>query len=244
MNDIHELAALYALDALTPDETQEFETHLADCVACQEEVAEMHGVTDQLSRSLATDPPPTLRSSVLAGITGTAQDPAIAKEPAPPADNVVPLRRRGTSRLPYLVAAASVLLALAFGGWALQSRDDAQTASNREAQIVQLLGAADVQTVTAPAEGGGSGTVVLSDTRNRAFFVADGLPTLPEDKVYQLWTITGAPVPAGTFTAGSSASLVTLPEAALSADQIAMTVEPKGGSDQPTTSPILALPLA
>jgi anti-sigma-K factor RskA len=237
MNDIHEQAALYVVDALTAEETQEFETHLADCAACQQEVAEMRKVAEQLSQSVQADPPPSLRASVLAGISETAQEPAVR------ADNVTPLQRRRPSRLPYLVAAASVLLALGFGGWALQSRHDAQQASDRQAQIVQALGAPDVKTATAAVKGGGSATVVLSRTSNVALFFADKLPALPANHVYELWTITGKAVPAGTFTPGSSGSLVTLPVAALSADQIAMTVEPQGGSKQPTTTPILALPL-
>jgi anti-sigma-K factor RskA len=243
MNDIHELAALYVVDALTPEETHEFETHVADCNACQEEVADMRSITEQLSRSAPTDPPPSLRASVLAGITQTAQESSVHQESPGRSGTVISLHRREPSRLPYLVAAASVLLALAFGGWGLQSRQDAQQAGDRQAEIVQLLGADDVHTVSASAASGGSATVVLSRSANRALFVTDGLPALPSNKVYELWTIAGTPVPAGTFTPGDSGSLVRLPPAALTADRIAITVEPEGGSSHPTSSPIMALPL-
>lgn len=249
MNDIHEQAALYVVDALTPEESQEFEVHLATCVACQEDVAAMHSVTAHLIRP--EDPPPSLRASVLARIAETAQEPVVAPEPRPSprmepsraTDNVIPLQPRRPSRLPYLVAAASVLLALGFGGWALQSRQDANQASDRQAQIVRILGAPDVRTFNHPVENGGDATVVLSKTLDRALFVANGLPSLPENKVYELWTISGTPVPAGTFTS-TDAAAVFLPDAALTADAVALTVEPEGGSDQPTTTPILALPLA
>jgi anti-sigma-K factor RskA len=50
-------------------------------------------------------------------------------------------------------------------------------------------------------------------------------------------------VPAGTFTPSGPASVVTLPPAAASADTIAVTVEPAGGSDQPTSDPIMAVSL-
>jgi anti-sigma-K factor RskA len=243
----HELAALYVVGALTPDETREFETHLSDCVICQEEVAEMRSVTERLSRSVLSDPPPSLRDAVLAGIAETEQD-----EPATRSDNVTPLRRgpvsesRGPSwpsRLPYLVAAASVLLALGCGGWALQNRDDAQQASAEQSQIVDALSAPDVQTVTGTTNNGVSATVVLSRSQKRALLVVNGLPTLPDNKVYELWTIKRAPVPAGTFTPTSSASLVSLPQTALSSDRIAMTVEPAGGSAHPTTPPLMTLSL-
>jgi anti-sigma-K factor RskA len=239
MNGAHELAALYVVDALTPDETLEFEMHLASCAACQEEVADMRSVTEHLSRSFETEPPATLRASVLAGIARTAQQPAAPTRP----DNVVSLQERTRRRLPYLVAAASVLLALGFGGWGLQSRDDAQQASQQQAQILQLLAAPDVHTVSGSAAGGASGTVVVSRAISRALFVAKGMPKLPDHQVYELWTIKQKPVPAGTFTPSGSTSLITLPTAALSARTIAVTVEPQGGSVEPTSDPIMALTL-
>jgi anti-sigma-K factor RskA len=242
MTDVHELTALYAVDALTAQEVHEFDIHLADCDACQREVADMRDVTAQLSRAVQADPPPTLRASVLAGISDTAQERPETTDAGRHAA-LLPFRKRVIAKLPYLVAAAAVLLAVGFGGWAVQSRDDAQQAQDRLAQIVQVFGAKDVHTVSAPVTNGGSATLVVSQVRNRAFFLADGLPALPEGKVYELWTINATPVPAGTFTADASASLITLPDAAVHAATVALTVEPKGGSDQPTTTPIVALTL-
>jgi anti-sigma-K factor RskA len=243
-NEVHDLVALYVVDALSVDEAREFETHLAGCAECQQEVAEMREVTERLSRSVVSDPPASLRSSVLSGIGGMAQEPK-ADVPAAPTtaedDNVVPFRRRLAARLTLLVAAAAVLVAFAFGGWALQSRNDAQEANDQQAELVSLLGASDVRTVSSPVTGGGSATVVLSRARDEAVFVSTGMPALPSNKVYELWTITTAAVPAGTFTTGGSGAVVTLPTAALSASQIAVTVEPKGGSPQPTSTPLLAV---
>ncbi len=235
MNQLHDQAALYVVDALTPEETYDFESHLAGCPACQEEVADMRNVTQYLASSVKADPPASLRAAVLAGIVDIAQEPA---------GNVVSLDSRRPSRLPYLVAAASVLLALVSGGWALQSRQDAQQAGDRQAEIVQLLGAGDVRTVTGTGPGGSSATVVLSKANGQAVFVASDMPALPSGRVYELWTISGNSVPAGTFTPDGSAALVTLPDAALSAARIAVTVEPAGGSEHPTTAALIALRLA
>jgi len=235
MNQLHDQAALYVVDALTPEETYDFESHLAGCRACQEEVADMRNVTQYLATSVEADPPASLRAAVLSGIVDTAQEPA---------GNVVSIDSRRPSRLPYLVAAASVLLALVSGGWALQSRQDAQQAGERQAEIVQLLGAGDVRTVSGTGPRGSSATVVLSKANSQAVFVASDMPALPSGKVYELWTISGRPVPAGTFTAERGASLVALPDAALSADRIAVTVEPTGGSEHPTTAMLMALRLA
>lgn len=277
MNDLHELAALYVVDALTHDEQVAFEAHLLECADCRAEVTDLRLVTEQLSRSVEVDPPASLRASVLAGITRTAQDqsnppaPAVsgggahrsaptassrpvvshappsstsASAPASRDDNVLPFRRRVTSRLPYLVAAASVLLALGFGGWAMQSRHDAQQASDRQAEVVQLLAASDVRTVTGTGPAGSSATVILSPARQQAVLVANGMPALPDGKVYEVWAVSGAPTPAGTFTPSGSTSLVTLPESAVSASQVAVTVEPTGGSDHPTTAVLMKVSLA
>jgi anti-sigma-K factor RskA len=244
MNEVHDLAAMYVVDALSLDETHDFEAHLADCVGCREEVADMRSVAEHLSRSVQAEPPASLRVAVLAGITSTPQEPPVAVvDRAPAADNVVQLAPRSPSRLPYLIAAAAVLLALGFGGWGLQSHQDAQQATDQQTQIIQLLGARDVHTVTGTGPGGSSGTVVLSRASEKALFVANGMPALSGNKVYELWTITDTPVPAGTFRPGSNVTLVTLPAAALSANQIAVTVEPQGGSDQPTTTPVMSLSL-
>jgi anti-sigma-K factor RskA len=255
--ETHDLVALYVVDALSAEEAQEFESHLEGCAECRKEVAEMRTVTEMLSSSVDADPPSALRGSILAEIAVTAQEPGDRRSvgPAPAADdaaraervavpdNVIPLRRNLGSRLAYLVAAASVLLAVGFGGWALQSRDDAHQASGQQAQLLDLLGAGDVRTVSGTATPGGSGTVVLSRDRAEAVFVATDLPDLPDGKVYELWTVTDKAVPAGTFDPDDDALLVTLPNAALSAAKVAVTVEPQGGSQQPTTQPILAVPI-
>lgn len=254
MTEVHGVAALYVVDALTDDETEEFENHLAGCVACQEEVAEMRNVTVQLTRSVEADPPAALRSAVLESITRTPQEAAAERDEDPTtrqpvdaratgADNVVDLRRRAPSKVPYLVAAAAVLFALGFGGWGLQSRQDAQQASDQHAEIVSLLGAADVRTVSASGPGGSSATVVVSQDAAKAVFVVSGMPALSEDEVYELWTVHGTAVPAGTFGTVDETTLVTLPDAALSANQIAVTVEPEGGSQHPTSKPIMSLPV-
>lgn len=245
-DETHDAVALYVVDALTEDEARHFESHLATCAECQREVVDLREITAALSHSVEAKPPASLRASVLAAISTQAQNPGPESANAGGSqvqvpDNVVPLRSRAGQRLSYLVAAAAVVLALVFGGFALHSSRNASEASDRQAELISLLGASDLRTISSSVTGGGSGTVVLSRQRHQALFISDGMPTLPDDKVYELWTITTKPVPAGTFTVSGSGDLVDLPDAALSAGQIALTVEPAGGSQQPTSTPILAV---
>jgi anti-sigma-K factor RskA len=275
VNDLHSLAGEYAVGALSDEENRQFEAHLETCPDCREEVAEMREIAVQLSEGVATDPPATLRASVLQQIAQTPQDspaprPAVAAAPddqergrhrdegassAAGADtNVIPLQRgvQRRNRLIGLLAAAAVVVAVAMGGWAVQSRNDANQATARAQQaaqaaqaLTQVLTAKDAKTASGSFIAGGNGTVVVSRSQGRALLVAADLPVLPSGKVYEAWTFSSSPTPkpAGTFTAGAAPAVVTLPPAAVSASQVAVTVEPSGGSQQPTTKPVFAVTL-
>ena len=74
--------------------------------------------------------------------------------------------------------------------------------------------------------------------------VTDGVAAPPTGSVYQLWLISasGAATPAGFLPAptnGTSAAV--LSGDARTAGTVGMTVEPAGGSPQPTTKPVLVL---
>ena len=57
----------------------------------------------------------------------------------------------------------------------------------------------------------------------------------PQDRVYQLWRIeNGQPVSAGVFDGQG----IVIPRVQ-AGQTVAVSVEPAGGSDQPTTTPIL-----
>jgi anti-sigma factor RsiW len=271
MNDIHSNADAYVLGVLEPSEAAEFEQHLTGCSDCRQEVASAREIAARLSDFVATDPPASLRASVLAQVATTAQDavepspvprpgrhasavpPAEASafppaEASPAAADVVPIRRSWTTRVSALVAAAAVVGAIAVGGWAIQSRndahDDAATAQEQIEQLASVLGATDVQTASAVAAGGGIATVIRSADQGVAVLVGSDLPTLPNDQVYEAWTFKGeTAVPAGTFTPDSSETTHELPSAGVDTSTVALTIEPEGGSDTPTTPPIAVIDL-
>ena len=102
--------------------------------------------------------------------------------------------------------------------------------------------APDVKTVSGRiVTTGGNGTVVLSASQQQAVFVATDLPDLPAGRIYEAWTIDGTPVPAATFSAQDAKTAVTLPPAAFDASSVAITIEPAGGSEAPTTKPIFTV---
>ncbi len=249
MTELHDHVEAYAIGALSADEERAFADHLADCVECQDEMASLTAVTSALAETAAADPPPALRAAVLAEIAQTPQVSA-AEEPGTQAanapattSNVVPMRRSRATLVTSLLAAAAIVAAIGFGGWALQSRQDAQVATTTASQLTQLLSADDVQTVPGVSQKADhTGAIVMSRSEGKAFFVADELPSLPNDKVYEAWTIKGSadPVPAGTFRPNASSQVITpLPAGAFQADSVAITVEPKGGTDRPTSDAVV-----
>jgi anti-sigma-K factor RskA len=75
-------------------------------------------------------------------------------------------------------------------------------------------------------------------------FATSALPTLPSGKQYQVWLIKKDQtiLSAGMLGLkdGSGQSLVT---GVNNGDAVAVSVEPTGGSRQPTTDPIVAVPV-
>jgi anti-sigma-K factor RskA len=101
---IHTLAAGYALHALDPDEEQAFQTHLATCPSCRQDVAAFSETASGLGLAApSSQPPPELRERILAATRVH--------------DNVVTMRPRWA--YPVLVAAAAATCAaIGLGIWA------------------------------------------------------------------------------------------------------------------------------
>jgi anti-sigma-K factor RskA len=93
---------------------------------------------------------------------------------------------------------------------------------------------------------GGSATIVVSRQLREVIFTSEGLPALPGKKVYQLWLM--APhhiVSAGLLPQPANGRMPpVLASGLLAGDKIGVTVEPAGGTAQPTTSPIVVIPTA
>jgi anti-sigma-K factor RskA len=89
---------------------------------------------------------------------------------------------------------------------------------------------------------GGSGTLIVAG--DRALFSASDLKRLPDDRTYQLWIMRpdGARS-VGVLGRGGSGDVQQFVEGVKETDQIGLSVEPDGGSDEPTTDPVLVLPV-
>ncbi len=240
--ELHTLTGAYAVDALPEDERRFFEQHLATCDACRLEVAEFQAAAARLGAALSDPPPPQLRASVLDAIDRTRQESPSARTDAS--------SRRGSSRLGWTrplaaAAAAAALVALiGLGTVVVDLNDRLDEMEGTATQITDVLAAPDAATV--PFEGAdgdeaGSASMVMAASRGEGVFVASQMADPPPDRTYELWVIDGdEAAPAGTFEpdeTGRATRALTGDMADASA--IAVTVEPAGGSWQPTPDPVM-----
>lgn len=162
------------------------------------------------------------------------------------------VRGRTLRALPRLTLAAC-LVAAALGGVAVwqyesaqQARHAQQQAEGRSSELARVLSAPDAKTVTSKAlPGGGRGRAVVSHDRDRAAFVSSGMSTPPSGKVYQLWYKDRDGMrSAGLMEAASDTAHAVLLEGRLGdASGMGITVEPAGGSRQPTSKPVALMKL-
>lgn len=233
--DLHTLTGAYALHALAHEEETRFVAHLATCAACDLEVAEFEATTARLATAVAESPPPTLRPAVLAVVASTRQ-----QRPPSRLAGLSPEAWPGWLRSPAGVAAALLLVvALGLGGLAWSQHQDAQQAQALARDITAVVSDPDQRTVSAPLPGGGTGTVVSA--HGRAVFLASGTAAPPKGKVYQLWLIEPQVIrSAGLVPTRDGAAQAYVPALGKTA-KIALSVEPAGGSRQPTTTPVFVV---
>ncbi|MEU7742406.1 anti-sigma factor [Nonomuraea sp. NPDC049158] len=245
-DELHTLSGAYAVHALPDSDGVLFETHMAQCPSCRTEVRRLRETAVLLALAVAEPPPAALRTRVLTAVARTPQAPTHS-----PGDVTVwevggpssqPLRRgRGRGRVVAGLAAVSTAAAVALGVVGFDARRDLGNLQARDGEVAAVLAAPDVRTVRLPVTAGGSGTVVVSRARGRMVFTSSGLPELPQSRVYELWLMG----PDGIRSAGlldrrpDGVTTPMLTGAAKGDERIGLTVEPAGGSKQPTTQPVL-----
>jgi anti-sigma factor RsiW len=224
--DVHTLSGAYALNALGPEEAAEFRRHLEGCQACREEVRELRGAVARMGAAEAVAPPADLKSRVLAAADRMPQEPPAGQL------RVVPDRRRWTT---WLAAAAAGLVVVGAGAFGVRAMLDDEPDLTQAA--VRVFEAQDAHTATVETVEGGELTVAVSASRKEMAVDTRELPSLDENHVYQLWSVHGDEmVSAAILTDPEVGAAMGMPD---EETQVALTVEPAGGSEQPTTDPIV-----
>jgi anti-sigma-K factor RskA len=225
--EVDELLAPHALDALEPADRLEVLEHLSECRLHDEELAGYRDVASRLPLAVeAMAPPAGLRSNV---VRRFEQEVAQSTSPEPAA----PARRTGFFEglfrrpgLGYGLAAALLATVIGLAAWNLTLNDEAPAAAvwthvvEQNSMRMELVYIPDQQV----------GVVNLR------------VPAPAPGQDYQLWQITAeGPLSLGVVDYRQAAYAI---QADLSgATALALSVEPLGGSVQPTTTPIIVVEL-
>jgi anti-sigma-K factor RskA len=239
---ILDMLPAYALGALERVEEGQAESHLASCDRCTRALGEYRPVVNALANSVPMMQPSddlkvrTMRRAMSEKRLWAAVEPS-------PRSRLPDLRPWFA---PALAGAALVAAIITFGFAAWQTSQ-----LGRQVQAQK-----DLMTVVAYAQGTVQivqGTNKAPDAVGRLYFdpdspvaalVAVNMPPLGSNRIYEVWLTTadGSKASGGLFRTDSEGNgwiLVRARQHLGSYVQVGVTDEPAGGSDAPTTSPVL-----
>jgi len=247
--EVKELGPLYAIGALEPETAQKVTHFLNQATSEQQrEFAEWSEVAVLLPLSLPqTAPPDKIKANLMARIANQEQE--VAENPTESAQ-VLPFRPKQRFSLHvqrWMLAAASIVLMAGSIYLARQNQHLSQQLNDSEFRLgtlqrqfenflspaTKVISMNGVETPSAHAK-------VVWNTETQTWEVhIKNLPAPPSDKDYQLWYVTAdAKINAAVFRTGANGSLELKlsipPEALHGLAATAVTLEPKGGSPQPT----------
>jgi anti-sigma-K factor RskA len=241
--DVHTLTGAYALDALEELERRQFESHLAQCQDCAREVEELRATATRLAMAVAVQPPDRMWQRVSDRVAATRQEAPLV----PRARSSWPVR------LTAAVAAAAAAAAVVLGISTVQTEHQLDAARSQLAQaqaqygpVSQLIAAPDARADSEAGLHGGTVFALASRSLDRALLLVSDMPAPPVGYTYQAWLIGGdRPRSVGLVNSadGSSRSAPLVFDGLVNGGKIGLTVEPVGGSAQPTTSPVVVLGL-
>jgi anti-sigma-K factor RskA len=236
MNDHNALGDLlpgFALGILEADEERRVREHLADCPACTEDLAALREVTGSLSLAVrSVDPPAALEKRIMQRIGASR-----------PGARPLPVRSSPRRSFPAWyrtigAVAAVLIVALATGNilqWRgiMPRRGPASAPGLTTATLFGVDGVRDAY-----------GTIVLDPEDNHGVLAVRGLANLDTAHQYQLWLIKGAERRSGgVFSVnadGYGSLLLSVPEDFKGFRAIGISIEPAGGSPQPTGARVLS----
>jgi anti-sigma-K factor RskA len=238
-----DLKDAYVLGALPEEEHLEFERYLVAHPDLQPEVEELGAVAGLLAFSPQEhEPAPELRRRIMDTVQAEAVQAQVQQPRASRRSWLAGLWEAVGLR--DLALAGAAMLVVGLFSWSMLLQGEVQNLHGRvqglQGQIQdQSQGPQMIALGGAGTEQGARAELVTLEG-DRAVLVAEDMPPVPEGKTYQIWVIKGdTPQPSGLFDpeGGSIAAMVEKPVEA--ADAVAVTVEPEGGSEKPTTDPML-----
>jgi anti-sigma-K factor RskA len=252
----------YVLNALDHEEKLEFEAQLAESEELRNEVTELTDTAvllgmavtpvapsaqlkDNIMGKLATTPQLTRDVAPVRTIYATTPaHRAQSAAEAPPTALSHKAQVRWFQR-PMMVAAAAVAAVLIVGGGVIGGnaiQNNVQHSQQADA-LTQIYSAADFQSESSTVSTGGKATLVYSKSLGKSALIMHGMAALPSNKVYELWYIDskGVPTKAGLVGSDDRSTARVLDGTLSSGSTVGVTIEPAGGSQAPTSKPIVAI---
>ncbi|KYG28250.1 anti-sigma factor [Alkalihalobacillus trypoxylicola] len=257
----------YYNEHLKESERKQFEEHLENCSNCQEELAEIHSLMDDLGFDVEPIEPPTeMKARVLDEVfkheppqknnTIMAADPGTINKENSQSDTtereVTPLEKASipsSRKTKWLIPTMAAALILSLVGNVYSYNQLANIGEEPPAVPETFVSVDSLERMVnlQPSEElNFQATALLVNKENERELVvqAENLAPTNEAEVYQVWLLKdGEPFRAGTFTPnsdGSGASTFTIEDPSIPFDTIAITIEPNPTSETPLGDIILS----
>jgi hypothetical protein len=226
-DEIHDLLAPYALDAVDDDERAAVDAYLADHPDARREVAELQAAASMLAHTGGA-PPEGVWERLESIVTSSPPPPRVLPPPtvltprSPPAPVGQPDRRWR-----WLAAAAAVVAFVFAGLWLVARGDDGGGAATSTAALAQQAAAAPGSRHVILTDEAGNELATAVVTRDGAGYLTSKLPVAAAGHTYQLWGISRT----GTISLGvlgRDPGIVAF-KAAVPTSALAITTEVAGG---------------
>jgi anti-sigma-K factor RskA len=236
-NETHvvDLLPAYALGSLDADEASQVEEHLLSCWICRAESSTFQDVAEQLSLAApAAAPSPSLKVRLLQRVQSVRPQSRLPAQATgrPWLERLLPVW--GLASLGLIIALAAFTLSL----WQRLNQLEFVTAPGGMRAIP--LSAAD-------ATSAATGFIIVSGDGENGALIVDGLPPLKADRQYQLWLIRDGERTSGavfsTDEENYGGTRIRVAGSLLEYSAVDITIEPAGGSPQPTGALVLGGPL-
>ncbi|MFT3889997.1 MAG: anti-sigma factor [Anaerolineales bacterium] len=224
----------YAIGALDAEDVIALEAHLRTCASCQTELAEYRSLNQALLTAVPPKQPSAELRKRLQSRLPSAQKPASIRP-----------QRAWTFSFTRMAMGAAVVLLLAMNLYSIlqtRSLQQEQTRLSRQIRTGQTV----MSMLSYPATQRLSindkvvGSVLVDKERDIVALIVWNMPELSQDQTYQIWLIdpNGDRTSAGIFNSETDQPYTTkiiYPKQKLTDFiGVGVTVEPAGGSDQPT----------
>lgn len=232
--ELRSLVAAYVLGSVPPEEVGIVRAHILTCDECMAEADGYSAAMDSLALAVEPVPVPAGFADRVLAQLAPAEESSAAQETQAPQEQPATTRRAWWKRTPLLAGGVAMLALMAvLAAGLIQTRADL----DRSEQVLSAV----LHTDGIELKGTSGAAGELIPTNEGAVFAVAGLQEAPGSHVYQLWYMRdGEPVSVGTFETRDSVLVMELDEPFDDYDAAAVTIEPEGGSQAPTSDPVIS----